>query len=103
MLNAHVFIRGPVFRKSVHWTQAVVSDWGSASRGGGGGAGGLGGKWVSCFPLRERERGVCEGEGARSLAAFADRFFSSKGKAWKAISQIEILKGLSNCSVEQAL
>lgn len=65
-----------------------------------GGAGGLGGKWVSCFPLREH--GVCEGEGARSLAAFADRFFSSKGKAWKAISQIEILKGLSNCSVEQA-
>jgi hypothetical protein len=34
MLNFHVFIMSPVFRKSVLWTRAVVSDWGSASRGG---------------------------------------------------------------------
>lgn len=42
------------------------------------------------------------GEG-HSLAALASRLFPCEGKAWKAISQIEISKGLPNCSVEQAL
>lgn len=44
-----------------------------------------------------------QGGGGHSLAAFAGLLCSSEGKAGKAISQIEISKGLRNCSVEQAL